>query len=233
MKKVAEKVVLVAQICITLVFVLTTILYMTGVLANINADGTVADNSITLILMIVLAVVYVALSAYILYVNFAERESLKRILLFADCDSSTRTNIRVLKNVVKGCSDQVEGISVRKLRVRTDERGGLVAIFNVKVSADNIAKSVNDLRTLLVESFRETFGLTFNAVNFEIDKLSGKYQPNDKAEESTVSEEKQEDEVQQETPDQSVEELPAQVETPVVEAVEETEEVEEREKEKV
>lgn len=233
MKKIAEKVVLVAQICITLVFVLTTILYMTGVLTNINADGTVADNSITLILMIVLAVVYVALSAYILYVNFAERESLKRILLFADCDSSTRTNIRVLKNVVKGCSDKVDGISVRKLRVRTDERGGLVAIFNVKVSADNIAKSVNDLRALLVESFRETFGLTFNAVNFEIDKLSGKYQPNDKSDDETAEETTENDvpnEDEQDTSaDQQAEPQPEQNE-PTTNTAEQTEETE---KEKV
>lgn len=175
MKKIAEKVVLVAQICITLVFVLTTVLYMTGVLAYTNTEGS---NGVTFILIIVLAIVYVALSAYMLYVNFSERESLKKILLFADCHSSTRTNIKVLYNVVRGCEEKVDGISVKKLRVRTDEKGGLIAIFNVKVSADNIAKSIDDLRCLLVESFRETFGLTFNAVNFEIDRLKGKYQPN-------------------------------------------------------
>ncbi len=196
MKKIAEKVVLVAQICITLVFVLTTILYMTGVLAFTNANGQ-ATNSVTLILMIVLAVVYVALSAYMLYVNFAERESLKRILLFADCDSSTRTNIKVLKNVVKGCENKVDGINVRKMRVRTDEKGGLVAIFNVKVSADNVAQSINDLRLLLVDSFHETFGLTFNTINFEIDKLNGKYQPNSKTNDS--------DETNAETPEETTE----------------------------
>lgn len=226
MKKIAEKVVLVAQICITLVFVLTTILHMTGVLAYTNASGT-ADNSVTLILMIVLAVVYVALSAYMLYVNFAERESLKRILLFADCDSSTRTNIKVLNNVVRGCENQVDGITVRKLRVRTDEKGGLVAIFNVKVSAENIAKSVNDLRELLVESFRETFGLTFNAINFEIDKLNGKYQPASKTDDDTPAETEQEE---IEPTEQDDDENIPQNETPTTDTAEQMEEVE---KEKV
>lgn len=212
MKKIAEKVALVAQICITLVFVLTTILYATGVLSYANIDGTIANNSVAIIFLIILAVVYIGLSAYMLYVNFSERENLKKILLFSDCDSSTRTNIKVLKNVVKGCSDQVEGISVRKLRVRTDEKGGLIAIFNVRVAADDIAQSVDKLRALLIDSFESTFGLTFNSVNFEIDKLKGKYKPENKDMEETKNDK-----------------LQAEVEQPAAEQWEPSEEIAEHE----
>lgn len=229
MKKIAEKVVLVAQICITLVFVLTTILYVTGVLSYTNADGTVADNSVTIILLIVLAVVYLGLSAYMIYVNFSERENLKKILLFCDCDSSTRTNIKVLKNVVRGCSDQVEGISVRKLRVRTDEKGGLIAIFNVRVAADDIAQSIDKLRALLIDSFESTFGLTFNSINFEIDKLKGKYKPENKDEETPTDE--QQEEVEQ--PVAALPEPAEEVAEQPVETEQQTEEVAEVEKEKV
>ncbi len=229
MKKIAEKVVLVAQICITLVFVLTTILYVAGVLSCANAVGTVADNSVTIILLIVLAVVYLGLSAYMIYVNFSERENLKKILLFSDCDSSTRTNIKVLKNVVKGCSNQVEGISVRKLRVRTDEKGGLIAIFNVRVAADDIAQSIDKLRTLLIDSFESTFGLTFNSVNFEIDKLKGRYKPENK-DEKTPTDEQQ---VEVEQPAATLMEPAEEIAKPQVETEKQTEEVDEVEKEKV
>ena len=104
MKRIAEKVVLVAQICITLVFVLTTVLYMTGIISpyeNTPADPLykTEDGSIMMILMSVLALVYIALSAYMLYMHFSERENLKKILLFCDSDSATRTNIKVINNI--------------------------------------------------------------------------------------------------------------------------------------
>lgn len=182
MKRIAEKVVLVAQICITLVFVLTTVLYMTGTISPYentpdNPLYKTEDGSIMMILMSVLALVYIALSAYMLYMHFSERENLKKILLFCDSDSATRTNIKVINNIVKGCSAHVDGISVTKVRVRTDEKGGLIAIFNVKVSSENMAQSVNELRCLLADSFKNTLGLTFNTINFEIDKLNGRYTP--------------------------------------------------------
>ncbi len=182
MKKIAEKVVLVAQICITLVFVLTTVLYMTGTISPFaNTSNTTLvrteDGSIMMILMLVLGIVYVALSAYMLYVNFSERENLKKILLFCDTDSATHTNIKVIKNIVKGCSDNVEGITVKKVRVRYDEKGGLIATFGVKVEAENMSQAINQLRCLLVDSFKNTIGLTFNTINFEVDKLNGKYTP--------------------------------------------------------
>ena len=50
MRKIAEKVAIVAQICITLIFVLISILYITGVIGI--AQG---NNSVVIVLMCVLA----------------------------------------------------------------------------------------------------------------------------------------------------------------------------------
>lgn len=195
MKKIAEKVALVAQICITLVFVLTTVLYMTGVITYPNEivdemGNTVQteDSSIMMVLMIVLAIVYLALSAYMLYMNFSERENLKHVLLFCDTDSATRTNIKVINNIVNGCAKQVDGIAVRKVKVRSDEKGGLIATFSVKVDAENVAQAVNQLRCLVAASFKTTLGLTFNTINFDIDKLNGKYTPDVKQAEALADE---------------------------------------------
>lgn len=186
MKKIAEKVAIVALICITLVFVLTAVLYITGTINNYNTTNLydehgeliqMSDNSIILTLMIVLAVVYACLAVYVLYMNFSDRESLRSILLFCDSDSATRTTIKVIDNIVKGCSRQVEGIKVRKIRIRTDEKSGLFATVSVKVNAEEVAENVNTLRCLLVDSFKATLNLTFNTINFQIDKLNGKYVP--------------------------------------------------------
>ena len=167
MRKIAEKVAIVAQICITLIFVLISILYITGVIGI--AQG---NNSVVIVLMCVLAGVYVALSAYILYMNFSERENIKDILLFCDNESATRTNIKVINNIVKGCTKEVEGVVVRKVRVRSDEKGGFVAIVSVKVSAENVAPAINKLRCLLAD--------------FNIEKLNGKYAPNVKEAEKSA-----------------------------------------------
>lgn len=185
MRKIAEKIAVAALICITFVFVLTSLLYVTETINNYNtyefydANGVVLvpNNGLETTLLVVLAVVYLVLAGYLLYVTFAERESLRSILLFCDSDSATRTSAKVINNVVKGCSRQVEGIAVRKIRVRTDEKGGLAATVYVKVRACEVAEKVNLLRGLLADSFKSTLNLTFNTINFQIDKLNGKYVP--------------------------------------------------------
>lgn len=186
MKKIAEKVAIVALICITFVFVLTAVLYVTDTINNYNVHEfydenaqllEMPNNSIIVIVMIVLAVVYALLALYLLYVNFAERENLRSVLLFCDSDSATRSGIKVINNIVRGCSTQVDGISVRKIRVRSDEKGGLSATFSVNVNADDVSGKINTLRCLLADSFKSTLNLTFNTINFQIDRLNGKYVP--------------------------------------------------------
>ena len=68
MKKIAEKVAVVAQICITLVFVITTLLYMFNIIPE---NSALANNGVLGVLVGILAIVYLGLSAYIIYVNFA------------------------------------------------------------------------------------------------------------------------------------------------------------------
>ena len=173
MKKIAEKVALVALVCVTLVFVLTTLLYVTGVIAAENSN-------VVIILMSVLTAVYAGLSAYLLYVNFSERENLKEILLFSDTGSATHTSVKVVKNIVEGCARQVEGIEVRHVRIRADEKGGFVAIVSVKATAENVTPAIGKLRELLADSFARTLNLTFSSINFNVDRLNGKYVPQPK-----------------------------------------------------
>ena len=66
MRKLAEKVAIVAQICITMVFAITTLLDLSTVMPE---GETIYDNGVLKTLIIVLFTVYLGLSAYILYVN--------------------------------------------------------------------------------------------------------------------------------------------------------------------
>ena len=176
MKRIAEKVVLIALICITFIFALTTILYVT----NVIPQQEISDNSVAVILLSVLAVAYLGLAAYLVYVNFSERLNVKRILLFYDAESATRASSKVVDNIVNGCAKQVSNIKVRRTKVRVDEKLGLIATVHVEVAAENVTDAIPQLRSLLIDSFSKTLGLKFNAINFEIDKLKNKFVPDKK-----------------------------------------------------
>ncbi len=174
MRKLAEKVAIVAQICITMVFAITTLLDLTMVMPN---DETIYNNNVLKTLIIVLFTVYLGLSAYLIYVNFSEKENLKRVLLFCDSESATTTTTKVVKNIVLSCARQAQGVTVKKTKVRADDKKGFTLTLKVNVNADNVSQTIDTLRCLLADSFKNTLGLTFNSINFEVNKLQTRYSP--------------------------------------------------------
>ena len=175
MRKLAEKVVIVAQICITLVFAIITLLNMTAVFPE---NEIAVNNGVLTSLIIVLFLLYLGLSVYLIYVNFSERENVKQVLLFCDSESATRTTAKVLKNFVTSCAKKTTGITVRKTKIRSDEKKGFAITLRVNVNADNVAETIDTFRCLLADSFKNTLGLSFNTINFEINKLQTRYVPN-------------------------------------------------------
>ena len=174
MRKLAEKVAIVAQICITMVFAITTLLDLSTVMPE---GETIYDNGVLKTLIIVLFTVYLGLSAYILYVNFSEKENVKRVLLFCDSESATTTNTKVVRNIVNPCAKQAQGVTVKKTKIRADDKKGFTLTLKVNVNADNVAQTIDTLRCLLADSFANTLGLNFNSINFEVNKLQTRYVP--------------------------------------------------------
>ena len=179
MRKIAEKVAIIAQICITLVFVITTLLSVTNIIPW-NDDNS---NGVLVTMLIVMAIIYGLLSAYIIYVNFSEAENLRQILLFCDSESATHANVKVIRNIVRSCARKVDGIRVKRAKMRLDETRGLAVTLKIDVSTHNVSESIDKLRCLIADAFKNTLGLTFNSINFEIRKLKSHYKPDvDKAE---------------------------------------------------
>lgn len=174
MRKITEKVAIVALVCIALVFVVTTVLYMAGVIA---LQENWAANGVSGPLVIVLAVLFAGLSAYLIYENFSTHANVKRVLLYCDSESATSADRRVVTNIVNGCAKQVEGIKVKKTRIAADDKQGFVLTLNVVSESATVQKSLDTLRCMLDESFRNTLGLKFNAINFVVDKLAAKFTP--------------------------------------------------------
>ena len=174
MRKVTEKIAIVSQICITLIFVITTILYITGI---IPYNEGVRNNGVFITLLIIMAIVYGLLSAYIIYINFSESEYLRQILLFCDSESATHANVKVIRNIVRSCAKKVDGIRVRKVKMRMDEKQGFGITVKIDANTHNVSQSVDKLRCLIADAFKNTLGLTFNSINFVIRKLKSSYRP--------------------------------------------------------
>lgn len=174
MRKLAEKIAIVAQICIALVFVLTTLVYTLNIFpqGEYNVEGGVLTA-----VLIVLGVAYVLLSGFLLYENFSNTENLKRIMLYCDSESATLTSVKVVGNIVKDCAKTAGGISVKKVKLKTDENNGLTLTLKVNVSADVVSKPVDTMRCLLADSFAKILGITFNSINFQVVKLKSGYYP--------------------------------------------------------
>ena len=167
MRKIGEKVALVTQICIAVIFVIIALLYALGIAPQVTITG----NTIVLVVMFVLALVFVGTSVYLVYMNFSELQSLKGILLYADCKSTTTTTIKVVTKIARNCADKIDGVHVKKTKIRADEKKGYVATFVVEVSAQSATPALEQLRCLIEDSFQETLGLVFNTITFEIAKL--------------------------------------------------------------
>ena len=174
MRKITEKIAIVSQICITLIFVITTILYIAGM---IPYNEGVRDNGVFITLLVILAVVYGLLSAYLIYINFSESEYLRQILLFCDSESATHANVKVIRNIVRSCAKKVDGIRVRKVKMRMDEKQGFGITVKIDANTHNVSQSVDKLRCLIADAFKNTLELTFNSINFVIRKLKSSYKP--------------------------------------------------------
>ena len=176
MRRIAEKVSIIAQICITLVFVITTFLYIANVIPE---SAALSNNGVLATLIVILAIVYVLLSAYLIYVNFSEQENLRQILLYCDSESATRANVKVIRDIVRGCARKVDGVRVRKAKMRMDEKQGFGITLKINVSTNNVSQSIDKLRCLIADAFKNTLGLTFNSINFDIRKLKSSYKPDE------------------------------------------------------
>ncbi|MBO5867057.1 MAG: hypothetical protein J6Q55_03300 [Clostridia bacterium] len=167
MRKIAEKVALVAQICLAVIFVIVALLYVLGVIPQ----ATWQEHAVIFVVLAVFAVLFVATSIYLIYMNFSELQNLKRILLYADSKSATTTTLGVVNKIARGCSDKIEGVHIKRTKIRADEKKGYVAMFTVEISAQSVSPSLEQLRCLIEDTFRETLGLVFNTITFEVAKI--------------------------------------------------------------
>ncbi len=172
MRKVTEKVALIAQIVLTLIFVIMCVLYMLNVIPQGNSFG---DNAVTVVLFAVLVIIWLAVACYLLYLNFADSAALQCLVLHSDSQSATFATSKVIKRAINRCARQVGEVHVRRVQVRSDEKMGYRLLLVVEVKSNCATFFVDKLRAMVEDYFETVFNLKFNTIEFKINRLHAHY----------------------------------------------------------
>lgn len=177
MRKIADRIILIAHISISTIFVFVGLLIFINIIPLNIVEGALVVDSFVLALIIVLVALYVVFSGYLIYSTFVQRNYIKQILLYRDADSSTKATIAVIKKIAKDNSRLVEGLTVKKLQISANDMQKLKLEMVVDVVNDDVAGTVDTMRCLLIDSYMSILGLSFETIDFKIRKVVSKYEP--------------------------------------------------------
>ncbi len=183
MRKIVDKIVLVAHICISAIFVLVTLLMFTNVIPlTLDSTGAIVLDGFVMAIVIILTSIYVAMTAYLLYGTFAQRNVIRQVLLYADEYNETNANSTVIRRIANDSAKLVSGVKVKKLRITTGEKGKMHMKLTVTVESNDVSYSLDTLRCLLVDHYATVLSLTFDSIDFAITKVKSDNTPDlDKA----------------------------------------------------
>lgn len=176
MKKIFEKVALAAFICISLIFVLICVLTYLNIIP-MHYDNGFNIDWVVMVILLVLASIWALLALYLVYCNFSQRSALKYVILYSDRQSSTKATSRVIKQLAVAESNQLKGVRISKITITSNEHLGLNMKLVVEVANDEVAFSLDTLRFLLTDKYREVLGLEFAAMDFQIKRVRSNYRP--------------------------------------------------------
>lgn len=172
MRRLADRVVLVAHIGISAIFVLVTVLMFVNIIPlTFDEAGLLIIDGFVMAMVLILAGIYLALTAYLLYSAFAQRNIVKSVLLYSDASNATNATSTVIRKIASDNAKLVEGITVKKLRITTGDKGKLNMRLTVTVRSDDVAYTVDTLRCMLVDSYTRVLALTFDSIDFDIAKV--------------------------------------------------------------
>lgn len=170
MRQNLEKIAVIAQVLIGIIFVLFVMLIPFGVL-----EAGIFDNSLVRILLGILSALYLVTSAFLLISAFTGTGALRRLLLFSDSESKTMTTARVIKKLVVSEGKKIKGVFVKKVGILQDDKYGFKLKVTVAITGSDVEESVDTFRCMLADSFYYGLGVRFNSIDFVIKNLRPKY----------------------------------------------------------
>ena len=176
MRKPLEKIAMIAHAGISFIFVLLTVLILFNVVPLNYVEERLVVDSVVLVLIAVLAVFYAGLTAYLLYCVFNQTQLLKYVELYSDSCTTVMATSKTIKRMVMDNAKRLGGVKVKKIRISSDGKFGLILRVLVQVSSDEVSFTLDTLRCMCQDTFDKVLGLRFSSIDFKIEKIDGKYQ---------------------------------------------------------
>lgn len=174
MKKIFDKVITVTLGVISLFFVILMLITAFGGLETADFD-----NEIVKALLITLGIIFAVLTGLNVWVAFQDNEKLSSILLFKDKESATKATVGVVKKTARRVTKKIEEAKIGKIQIFADENGNARLKVDVKLTTDATMDTVTKLRAILIDTFKNIFGIEFAAIDFRVVKSKNAYEPAD------------------------------------------------------
>ena len=174
MKKIFDKVITVTLGVISLFFVILMLITAFGGLETADFD-----NEIVKALLITLGIIFAVLTGLNVWIAFQDNEKLSSILLFKDKESATKATVGVVKKTARRVTKKIEEAKIDKIQIFADENGNARLKVDVKLATDATMDTVTKLRAILIDTFRNIFGIEFAAIDFRVVKSKNAYEPAD------------------------------------------------------
>lgn len=174
MKKIFDKVITVTLGVISLFFVILMLITAFGGLETADFD-----NEIVKALLITLGIIFAVLTGLNVWIAFQDNEKLSSILLFKDKESATKATVGVVKKTARRVTKKIEEAKIGKIQIFADENGNARLKVDVKLTTDATMDTVTKLRAILIDTFKNIFGIEFAAIDFRVVKSKNAYEPAD------------------------------------------------------
>lgn len=174
MKKIFDKVITITLGVISLFFVILMLITAFGGLETADFD-----NEIVKALLITLGIIFAVLTGLNVWVAFQDNEKLSSILLFKDKESATKATVGVVKKTARRVTKKIEEARIGKIQIFADENGNARLKVDVKLATDATMDTVTKLRAILIDTFKNIFGIEFAAIDFRVVKSKNAYEPAD------------------------------------------------------
>lgn len=183
MKKVFEKIVSITLGVVSTLFVILILVTMFG-----GIETADLDNDLVHALLIALGVVFAVLTGLNIYASFIDNEKLSAVLLFKDKESATKATVSVLKKTAIRVTKQVPEAKIKKVHLTSDENGNVKMRLDIKISTDETLEVVTRVRAIIIETFKEIFGIEFASIDYKIIKSKNTFVPSEKDVDAKVEE---------------------------------------------
>ena len=174
-----QKITLVLLVLLGLIFigVVAVVLFADRSAGTGAAAFVLLDSALVRILMGVLAVAFALCGVYLIVCAFSGSGKLKRVVLFSDAESTTQATAKVLKNLVQRSAKLVGNVAVKKVSIR-ESKYGLRLQIRIHIQGRDAEEVVDRLRCLVADSCKQSLGVHFSSIDFDIRSIRPKHTPN-------------------------------------------------------